>query len=273
MIRPLYDYYASSSFDLEEVIEDYVDNFYLKKYSEEKATQVLRKTNEITKLKDLNGLSVRNRDLKGHFPKYVDFSNAIKSSLWFSFQSSQTKTLGTLSAANEWDKTINRRFYIVDKEIFRNNILLIFKEYQIMGNVNKDQSDIINNSSNPKGTSILHEKYEIEKKLKAKQFEEGIRWFVWKTIKDLVVKLDLKCTDPLAKKLLISTIDTATASSDIKRIASNLGIDWSSIVDKQIDMVLLMKNSSHISLYNSDYGDSVDTIKFLENYEGIILSK
>jgi uncharacterized protein YciU (UPF0263 family) len=270
MIRSLYDYYVSSSLNLEEVLEDYVDNFFLKKNSEEKAAQVIKKSNEITKLKELNGISIKNREFKEHYPNYLDFAKVIKSSLWFTLQSSQTKVLGVLNVANEWDKTINRRFYIVDKETFRNNIIQIFKEYQIMENVPKDHySGDIGSYSNELS---LHERYEAEKIQTAKQFEEGIRWFVWKTIVDYVIKFDMKRTDPFVKRQLLLTIDAASASRDIKRIARNLGIDWDTIVDKQIDMTLIMKSSSHISLHNADYGESIDTIKFLEEFEKTLYS-
>lgn len=126
MIRSLYDYYVLSTFDLEQVLEDYVDNFYLKKHSDDKAAKAIKKSIEVDGMKDLNGNSIKNRDFKGSFPKYLDFAKTIKSSLWFSLQSSRTIVLGTLAAAIEWDKTINNHFYIVDKETFRNNILLIF---------------------------------------------------------------------------------------------------------------------------------------------------
>ena len=264
MIRPIFDYYASSSLNLEEILEDYIDNFYLKKHSEEKAAKALKKSIEVDKMKELNGNSIKNCDFKDGFPKYIDFAKTIKSSLWFSLQSPRTVALGVLAAAIEWDKTINHRFYIVDKETFRNNIILIFKEYQIMENVSGSQST--NNGITAKDLSF-HEICQAEKQQKAKQFEEGIRWFVYKTIVDLVIQFDMKRTDPYVKQSLNLAIDSATASSHIKRIARNLGLNWQEIVDKQIEMTLIMKKSSHISLLNSDYGDSIENIKFLEGFE------
>jgi len=272
MIRSLYDYYVLSTFDLEQVLEDYVDNFYLKKHSDDKAVKSIKKSIEIDGMKELYGNSIKNRDIKGCFPKYIDFAKTIKSSLWFSLQSPRTIALGTLAAANEWNNTINSHFYIVDKETFRNNILLIFKEYQIMDNISNAQFDNDNNLAVTKESSF-HDICAAEKKQKAKQFEEGIRWFINKTIVDLVVQYDMKRTDPVAKQSLNLAIDTAVASSDIKRIARNLGLDWQEIVDKQIETVLIMRKSSHISLWNSDYGDSIDTIKFLEGFNQTLHSK
>ena len=264
MIRPIYDYYISSTLNLEEILEDYVDNFYLKKHSEEKAEKALKKSIEVDKMKELNGNSIKYVDFKDSFPKYNDFAKAIKSSMWFSLQSPRTIALGVLAAAIEWDKTINHYFYIIDKETFRNNILLIFKEYQIMENVSSTQ--FINNGLAPNDMSF-HEICEAEKQQKAKQFEEGIRWFVHKTIIDMVIQFDIKMPNPHFKRILKVTIDYAVASRHIKRIASNLGLDYQEIVDKQIEMTSIMKKNSVYGLMYSDYGDSVEVIKFLESFE------
>lgn len=267
MIHSLYDYYNESELTLEEVLSDYVDNYYLKKYSDDKASKVIKKTLEAEGLKDLNGQSIKDRVFKDHYPKYDEFVKAIKNSLWFSLQSDRTIVLAVLAAALEWDKKINRYFYIVDEEIFRGNILLVFQKYQIMENITSNQNSLTNRNIS------LHEFYEAEKEKKANEFANAIRWFIWKTIIDIVTKYDMKRTDPFVKRQLTLAIDAASASGDIKRIASNLGIDWNEIVDKQIDTTLIMKNSSHISLYNSNFGDSIDTIKFLEDYNLSVKSR
>ena len=143
---------------------------------------------------------------------------------------------------------------------------MIFKEYQIMGNTPLNQMTT-------NGGELLHNRYETEKMQQGKQFEEGIRWFVWKTIVNLVIHFNLKRTDPSVKQQLRLAVDAASASGDVKRIARYFGIDWNEIVDKQIEMTLIMKNSSHISFYNSDCGDSIETIKFLEDFEKDLQSR
>ena len=73
MIHSLYDYYNESELTLEEVLSDYVDNYYLKKYSDDKASKVIKKTLEAEGLKDLNGQSIKDRVFKDHYPKYDEF--------------------------------------------------------------------------------------------------------------------------------------------------------------------------------------------------------
>ena len=259
MIRSLYDYYVSSPFNLEEILDDYIDNFFLKKYSEDKAITTIKKTDELKKWSEFDGISIKNRNYKNHFPKYTDFADLIKSSLWFSLQSSYIKVLGVLYSAKKWDNTTNQNFLIVDKETFRNNIILIFKEYQIMANFPSNQIPIDN------GRISLHERYETEKKQLANQFEEGLCWFVWKTIQNRVKLSNMETTDRFAKQELRMMIDYAKGFSDIKRISENLGLNWNKIVDSQIEITLIMKGRPPILGFR--VGDAGKTIQFLENFD------
>ena len=41
MIRPIYDYYINSPLNLEEALEDYVDNFYLKNIARKRLKRLM----------------------------------------------------------------------------------------------------------------------------------------------------------------------------------------------------------------------------------------
>lgn len=260
MIYSLFELYYESGLTLEEVLSDYVDNYYLKKYSKDKASKVIKKAIETEGMNELNGQALKDRDFKDHYPKYDTFVSAIKKSLWFSFQSDYTIVLAVLAAAVDWNKRTNRLLYIIDEETFRDNILQIFKKYQIIENVLYYQNYLsINRQS-------LHVKYEKEKQKKAEEFANGIRWFVYKTLVDFVSDRDIRISDdnPIIKLMKIS-IDSAEGAGDIKRIARNLGVDWGEVVDKAIKTVMVLKDNSFFTL--GSCGDSIDIIKFLERFD------
>ena len=264
MIHSIYEYYYESGLTLEEVLSDYVDNFYLTKYNDDKASKVIKKAIDSDGINELNGQSIKDRDFRNHFPNHENFINAIKKSLWFSLQSDRSLVLAVLSTAVDWDKKINRVFYIVDKETFRDDILLVFKKYKIMENISKNGESKIGDRQS------LHVIYKAEKEKHAREFAEGIRWFVYKTTINLVKEITPSSDDLIIKdmyaKILKNAVEFAEGGSDIKRIAGKLGLNWNEIVDNEINSVILLKQHSYITLHDAEYGDSIDTIKFLENF-------
>ena len=127
MLYPLYDYYQSSKLTLEEIVDDYLKNFYHRRYSQSKSENVEKRVQNSKKIAAIDTISIQ----KHVIPNSIDFGSAINETLWFIFQSNSTQALAVLIAAREWNKRVNRKYHICSEKEIRDKALYIFKKYSI----------------------------------------------------------------------------------------------------------------------------------------------
>ena len=127
MLYPLYDYYQLSKLTLEEIVDDYLKNFYYKRYSQSKSENVEKRVQNSKKIAAIDAVSIR----KHVVPNSIDFGSAINETFWFMFQSNSTQALAVLIAAREWNKRVNRKYHICSEKEIRDKALYIFKKYSI----------------------------------------------------------------------------------------------------------------------------------------------
>lgn len=137
MLYPLYDYYLGSDMTLDEIISDYLNNFYHKKHGTNKSDKVRRKVLDSTKIAAIDAFSIQQRVIPG----CLDFGAALNETMWFMIQSNETQALGVLIAASEWEKRVNRVYYFGSSEEVRNKALRIFEHYRIYGEMTRSQYD------------------------------------------------------------------------------------------------------------------------------------
>ena len=135
MQYPLFDYYYNSILTLDEIISDYLENFYHKKHGTNKSDKVRNKVLNSTKIAALDSFSIQQRAV----PNYMDFGSAINETFWFMIQSNETQALVVLIAASEWNKRVNRVYNFGSYEEVRNKAIKIFQKYSIYEEMPKSQ--------------------------------------------------------------------------------------------------------------------------------------
>lgn len=217
MLYPLYDYYQLSKLTLEEIVDDYLKNFYYKRYSQSKSENVEKRVQNSKKIAAIDAISIQ----KHVVPNSIDFGSAINETLWFIFQSNSTQALAVLIAAREWNKRINRKYHICREKEIRDKALYIFKKYSIYEEMTQKRFEEMtqNNdgenkekgytktSSSPFKTpenSIGKGDEDLYKKLQASMEERfGITPDdIERTIKGLHLAPDLSKNDNIENKLL-----------------------------------------------------------------------
>lgn len=143
MLYPLYEYYFESDLTLEQILNHYIQNFYLRKHGRDKAEKVLYKVSESPKMNKLFTQSAT----QGVAPNYVDFGSVINEIMYFMFQSNETQALAVLAAAIAWDKKVNYSGFIKDEFDLRNDTIKIFKKYSIYGDMTKEEFERVTNLS------------------------------------------------------------------------------------------------------------------------------
>ncbi len=135
MQYPLYDYYYNRSLSLDEIISDYLTNFYHKKHGSNKSDKVKQKVLNSTKVASIDSFSIQQRVV----PNYVDFGSAINETFWFMIQSNETQALGVLIAASEWEKRVNNVYHFGSSVEVRNKAIKIFQKYSIYEEMSRSQ--------------------------------------------------------------------------------------------------------------------------------------
>lgn len=135
MLYPLYEYYYLSDLSLDEIIDDYLTDFYHKKYGSNKSAKVRQKVLNSSKIVAMDAYSIQARAV----PNYMDFGGAINETLWFMIQSNETQALGVLIAASEWNRRVNSVYHFGPEEEVRNKALKIFKKFGICGEMTRSQ--------------------------------------------------------------------------------------------------------------------------------------
>lgn len=252
MQRSIYEYYNPSYLTLEAVLNHYIDNFYLKESSLDKVERVKVKAIENQKMKELFGNTIKHRDFKSGIPTYTDFADAIQNSPWFYLRSNKTKAVAALAAAVNWSQTINRTFYIIDDEPFRNDILLIFKKFSIFEEMSDDEYYSMRKTGEMVKVFSNHGLDKAAKEIKAMKFENELRQF----IKNIIIPLynqnqsiseafafamgkqsSIPILHDYDKRIYISAVEYADGGSDMKRIAQKHGLDWMAIVNEEIELL------------------------------------
>lgn len=141
MLYPLYDYYFNSDLSLEEIISDFVSNFYLKKHGSNKVDKIRSKVLNSSKIASIDAFSIQGKVV----PNHIDFGSAINETLWFMFQSNETQALAVLIAAYEWKKRINDVYHFGSELEVRNKAINIFKKYSIYEEMSKKQFEDMTN--------------------------------------------------------------------------------------------------------------------------------
>lgn len=139
MQYPLFDYYYNSSLTLDEIISDYLDNFYHKKHGTNKSDKVRNKVLNSTKVAAIDSFSIQQRVV----PNYMDFGSALNETIWFMFQSNETQALGVLFAASEWEKRINDIYHFGSAREVRDKAIRISQKYSIFEEMSQSQFERI----------------------------------------------------------------------------------------------------------------------------------
>ena len=137
MLYPIYDYYHESSLTLEEVLEHYVEKFYLRKHGRDKYEKILQKVAESDKVKKLFDLSYHQR----LSINYIDFGETLNSIFWFMFQSNETQAVAVLAMARNWNVKVNSHLQLKSNMELRNDALKIFKKFSIYGDMTQEEYD------------------------------------------------------------------------------------------------------------------------------------
>ena len=137
MLFPIYDYYYESSMTLEEVFNHYVENFYFRKYGRDKFDKILKKLLDSNKVRSLFDESYKKRLALNN----VDFGSMINEMMWFMFQSNETQAVAVLALAILWHTNVNSHLYLKTEKELRNDVLMIFKKFQIYGDMTQEEFD------------------------------------------------------------------------------------------------------------------------------------
>ena len=177
MQYPLYDYYQLSKLTLEEIVDDYLKNFYYKRYSQSKSENVEKRVQNSKKIAAIDAVSIR----KHVVPNSIDFGSAINETFWFMFQSNSTQALAVLIAAREWNKRVNRKYHICSEKEIRDKALYIFKKYSIYEEMSQkryeemtrkiDSADEKNNCPKPLNVSFSESD---KSKLMEKEYQDKV---------------------------------------------------------------------------------------------------
>lgn len=128
MEYPLYEYYLSSTLSLEEIVDDFVADYYLAHHGRTKVDKIFRKVMSSSKIASIDAFSIE----KQLMPSFIDFGAAVNSVLWFAFQSNETQALAVLYAFVNWSKRVNSKYNFCTEEELRDEALKIFKKYNIV---------------------------------------------------------------------------------------------------------------------------------------------
>ena len=135
MLYPLYEYYLESSLSLEEIINHYVENFYLKENGRNRVDEIERRVKESSKVLSIDAASIR----LSAIPNYMDFGSAINEIFWFMFKSNSTQALAVLIAAREWEKRVNDVYHFGSEQEVRDKAIRIFKKFDICEEMTKEE--------------------------------------------------------------------------------------------------------------------------------------
>lgn len=141
MLYPIYDYYHESSLTLEEVLHHYVENFYFRKHGRDKFDKILKKLSESSKVRSLFDESYQKRLALNN----VDFGATVNSIMWFMIQSNETQAIAVLAMALFWNTNVNSHLYLKTDRELRDDALMIFKKFQIYGDMTQDEFDRMRN--------------------------------------------------------------------------------------------------------------------------------
>lgn len=138
-LYPLYDYYFLSDMSLDEIMNHYIKNFYLRKYGKDKVEKILHKVSESTQLKDLFDESLKREIALNH----NDFGALINEMFYFVYQSNETQALAIIAAAIAWNKQVNYSVGLKDEKAVRDDAIKVFKDYSIYEEMNCKEFDRI----------------------------------------------------------------------------------------------------------------------------------
>ena len=235
----LYDYYKNSFLTLEEILKHYSEHFYLNNHGRNKIEKVLSKAVECDKMKELFGRSIQNRDFPERVPDFNDFSIAIAKTFWFLTQSNDTIALATLAAAVAWNKQINSHFLIIDDEEFRNNILLVFRKLEIVGEMTETKYKAM---TDPYIYSKMTSNTDVAPSVQAVNAKIRLRTVIIKKLKDFKIsqyEYDSMSYDTL-REYMVKMIykDMNMIGSDTRRIANKFGIDLETLINEELEKEL-----------------------------------
>ena len=145
MLYPLYDYYLESALSLDEIVADYIHNFYLLKHSQQKVEKIRSAFQKSKLVNRVHAIALQS----GRVPSYIDYLEAINGTPWFMLQSNSTQALGVLMAMQEWDNEFNKVIHRCDSEQIRNNALRVFQKWQIYGEMTTEQYNLMRTKGNP----------------------------------------------------------------------------------------------------------------------------
>ena len=250
MQRSIFEYYSPSYLTLEAVLNHYIDNYYLKESSLDKVEKVKSKAIECQKMKELFSETIRHREFKSGIPTYTDFVEAIQSTPWFYLRSNKTKAVAALAAAVNWSQTINKTFYLIEDEPFRNDILLVFKKFSVFEDMSDEEFHSMRKTGEMVKIFANHGLDKAAKEIKAQKYEAQVRQFIRNIILPLYQQqkefsdvlnfafnrqVSSYRIDDFQKSMFVSDVESADGASDIKRIARKLGIDWEAVINEEIE--------------------------------------
>lgn len=123
----LYTYYSHSSLDLYQIREHFLEHFYLKRNTKDKATKILK---AIVGSNKINGL-LQESAYKNIAPNYEDFLTTICSMWKFMFRTNETLALATTDAALRWDIEVNSELHLMSPGDLKNEIIKVFDKFSI----------------------------------------------------------------------------------------------------------------------------------------------
>lgn len=156
MQYPLYDYYYESDLTLDEIIEHYGENFYLRKHGRDKYEKVLKKISESEKVMELFNTSYQ---LKLSLT-YMDFGATINKIMWFFFQSNDTQALAILAMASFWNVNVNSHLHLRSEGNLRDEALKVLKKYSMYGEMTQEEFEKM---TNPKPDYSIYENEDDDK--------------------------------------------------------------------------------------------------------------
>ena len=137
MLYPLYEYYQESNLFLDEIINHYIENFYLKENGRNRVDEIERRVKESPKILSIDAESIK----LSVVPNYVDFGSAINEMFWFMFKSNSTQALAILIAAREWEKRVNDVYHFGTEQEVRDKAIRIFKKYDMYEEMTQEEFD------------------------------------------------------------------------------------------------------------------------------------
>lgn len=141
MLYPIYNYYYESSMNLEDILTHYVENYYLRKHGRDKYEKILKKLSDSNKVRSLFDESYKKRLALNN----VDFGATINEMMWFMFQSNETQAVAVLALAVFWHTNVNSHLYLKTEKELRDDALMIFKKFQIYGDMTQEEFDRMRN--------------------------------------------------------------------------------------------------------------------------------